>query len=78
MDALQDQICFQLETLFKQFYGEDYRLPYGLSIEDVGEHIYSGVADLAALQQILVDILSQGVQSPHFENAVNFFIHFSI
>jgi len=77
LDTLKDHISFRLETLFQQFYGEQYVLPEGLNIEDVGEHIYGEINDLATLQQILVDLLSQGVQSPHFVNALEFVVNFA-
>lgn len=76
LDTLRDHISFQLETLFKQLYGEDYVLPDGLSIEAVGERIYSEVTNLAGLQDILVDLLSQGVLSPHFVNAQDFVLNY--
>lgn len=72
LDTVRDHICDRIATFFSQVYGQDFRLPDGLSIEDVGEHIYSGITDLATLQQIFVDLLSQGVQSPHFINAFHF------
>ena len=76
LDTLRDHISFQLESLLKQLYGEDHVLPNGLSIEAVGEHFYSEVTKLAGLQEILVDLLSQGVLRPQFVNAHDFVLHY--
>lgn len=78
LDTLRDHISFRLETLFLQFYGEEFRLPEGLSIETIGEHIYGGINDLTTLQSIFLDLLNQGVQSPHFQQAVNLVIQHGV
>lgn len=76
LDTLKLHICFQLETLFEQFFGHQYVLPEGLSIEHIGEQIYGGINNLEALQEIFVDLLSQGVQSPHFATALEVIVNF--
>lgn len=78
LDTLKDHIGFQLETLFQLFYGEEFRLPEELGIETIGEHIYGGINDLTSLQDILLDLLNQGIQSPHFHEAVNLVIRHGV
>lgn len=65
-DALHMEIEIQLETLFKERFGQYYVLPEGLTLSAVGEHIYSRVGTLAGLQEIFVDLLFQREQSPFF------------
>lgn len=76
MNTVKDQINVQLITLFRDFYGANYVLPEGLSIENVGEHIYGTLNDLPSLQDIFLNLLNEGVQSPHFLNAIEFVLDF--
>ena len=71
-DTLRDSIDSQLETLFKERFGEYYVLPDGLTFSAVGEHLYSQVETLAGLQDIYVDLLMEGLQSPYFLAALDF------
>lgn len=74
-DALHDEICIKLETLFKERFGEYYVLPDGLTFSAVGEHLYSPVETLEGLQDIFVNIFFQGGQSPYFLNALDFVLN---
>lgn len=78
LDTLKDHIGFQLETLLQLFYGEEFRLPEELGIETIGEHIYGGINDLTTLQEILLDLLNQGIQSPHFHQAIHWVIQHGV
>jgi hypothetical protein len=78
LDTLRDHISFQLETLLQLFYGEEFRLPEELGIETIGEHIYGGINDLTTLQEILLDLLNQGIQSPHFHQAIHLVIQHGV
>lgn len=74
-DALHDSICMQLETLFKERFGEFYVLPDGLTFSAVGEHIYSQVETLEGLQNMFIDLLFHGLNCAHFETALHFVIN---
>ena len=77
LETLRDHMGFQLETLFQQFYGEEFRLPEQLDIETICGHIYGG-NDLTTLQEILLDLLNQGIQSPHFHQALHLVIQHGV
>ena len=74
LDALHIEIEIQLETLFKERFGQYYVLPDGLTFSAVGEHLYSRVGTLAGLQDILVDLLFIRELSPFFKFALDFVI----
>jgi hypothetical protein len=77
-DSLRDSICFKLETLFKERFGEYYVLPDGLTFSAVGEHLYSQVETLEGLQNIFVDLFFQGGQSPYFMDSFYFVLNWAV
>ena len=77
-DSVKEKICNKLEALF-HLYGnsaQDFRLPRGLTIQQVAAHIHLDVEDLAFLQNIYLDLENHGVQSPRFIQALEYGLNF--
>lgn len=77
LESLRNQIEFRLESLLRQFYETDvYRFPEGLNLQQIVDLLYGEVNEISALQDILVDLLNQGVQSPHFVTALEVIVNY--
>ena len=79
-DSVKEQICNKLQGLFNIYmnmnYGQDFRLPGRLTIQQVGAHIHLDVEDLAVLQNVYLDLVNHGIQSPHFMQALEYVLNF--
>lgn len=75
ISALKEKRVSQLEILFRVYKDttRDVNLPAGVNLQEVAEHLFFSNESIQWLNQIYLDLVNQGTQSPHFAQAL---LHF--
>jgi hypothetical protein len=74
INALKDKIVSQLERILRVYRDTavDVNLPTGVNLQEVAERLFFSDASIQCLNQIYVDLVNQGTQSPHFAQALDY------
>lgn len=74
IDVVKEKIVDQLERILRVYREttEDVNLPTGVNLQEVAERLFFSDASIQCLNQIYVDLVNQGTQSPHFAQALDY------
>ena len=76
--VLKEKIVSQLEILFRVYRDttEDLNLPPEVNLQEVASRLFFRDQNIPWLNQIYLDLVNQGTQSPHFAHALDYVLHF--
>nr|BAO50902.1 putative uncharacterized protein [Hevea brasiliensis] len=76
--TLKEQIVSKIEILFRVYKDTtgDVNLPTGVNPQEVAERVFFSVDNIHWLNQIYLELVNQGTQSPHFAQALDYVLHF--
>jgi hypothetical protein len=75
-DSLKEQISNQLENLLRIQFGQSFRLPRGLTLQQVACHLHQDMESVDVLQAIYWDLVNKGLQSHYFVQALQYIMTF--
>lgn len=76
--TLKEQIVSKIEIFYRVYKDTtgDVNLPTGVNPQEVAERVFFSVDNIHWLNQIYLELVNQGTQSPHFAQALDYVLHF--